>query len=543
MHTGIPRPLNPLIYVSYAWGDDSPGGMEREQIVDELCNTLKNHDDIHVCRDKQTQRIGDSIEQFAANLSRADLLLAVVSKKYLRSYHCMVEELYQMYCRTFRWRDEFKTKVCLLLLDDGKADICISDELIQYWEIYIDKENARLNKLDPFKIYSPYSWQNLQNTKEMLSGISDMLSALKDCIMPRGYNEIRRCDFDEIRGLIRKRIQAWYQWRCETGGLATEIKNTTLLEPNPVLNEDSCRFLAIVLQRGEELVEDDEWFKRDRPWEVRSYSWEALVYDPTTSSYRNQHFTADVGGYLVASTHLTSNAAGAITRSSFADVLQAAVQWLDEQPNYTSTTLELFVPTELLGFDWAGVKLKGKNDYDEEEDLFKRYAFTLRSVDRFCDPKLTAQRSCLPLKYEHLLSGKGCWITGPNSCQPDSLREVEQQHHLVALKHLLPLDPTPLGRLRWHRRVVEAMLPLAIWWRTPVPASDEECQAHLDNVYNGLLSGKEDGDPIPLNRCDLDSLPRLRRIRITDPLTRDLVLLIDHPDRHPWHDSTPTRAL
>jgi hypothetical protein len=89
----------PLVYVSYAWGDDTDPGKEREQIVDELCEALEKYDGIKVGRDKSRQRFGDSIEGFAAEIATADIIFAVVSKKYLRSYHCMVEELHQAFRR------------------------------------------------------------------------------------------------------------------------------------------------------------------------------------------------------------------------------------------------------------------------------------------------------------------------------------------------------------------------------------------------------------------------------------------------------------
>ena len=40
----------PLVYVSYAWGDETDAGMEREQIVDKLCEALEKYDGIIVGR-------------------------------------------------------------------------------------------------------------------------------------------------------------------------------------------------------------------------------------------------------------------------------------------------------------------------------------------------------------------------------------------------------------------------------------------------------------------------------------------------------------
>jgi hypothetical protein len=103
----MPAANQPLVYVSYAWGDDTAAGLEREEIVDSLCGAFRQ-DGLEVGRDKRRQKFGDSIERFAADIARADLVLLVVSKKYLRSYHCMVEELLQIYGRCYRSREEFQ---------------------------------------------------------------------------------------------------------------------------------------------------------------------------------------------------------------------------------------------------------------------------------------------------------------------------------------------------------------------------------------------------------------------------------------------------
>ncbi|MFZ0407625.1 MAG: hypothetical protein WAM11_05890, partial [Cyanobium sp.] len=72
-----------MVYVSYAWGDDTDAGKERELIVDELCEALEKYDGIKVGRDKRRQEIGDSIEGFAADIAKAEIVIAVISKKYL----------------------------------------------------------------------------------------------------------------------------------------------------------------------------------------------------------------------------------------------------------------------------------------------------------------------------------------------------------------------------------------------------------------------------------------------------------------------------
>lgn len=532
-----------LIYVSYAWGDGTPAGIEREKIVDDLCEALETHDRIVVGRDKRRQKIGDSIEAFAAEIAKADLVLAVVSFNYLKSYHCMVEELYKAYRRSDYSREEFQKKTCLLLLDDAQTHISPSQELIDHWSELVESFKAKLEELDPDKKGSPHGWSSLANIQSMQERMIDMLSALKDPIMPRGYVEIRRDDFVELRGLIQQRLEEWRQWRQNCRGIAADIRSTPLEMPTPDHQEPTDCRLALILQHGVVLDEDPQWAHRECPWEVRSYTWESRLYHSAAGCYQNQSISANLGTYLVASTAVALPAAEVPVCSTFGDLLQAAVNWMDCQPVATTITLELFVPTELLSFDWAGIQLLGRTVYDEDEEFFKRQPFVLRSADRFHAPELSARRSHFPKKFNQLLAGKGRWITGPSAAQLDKLRESEEQDDLVALKRLDPLDANPRAKLVWQRRVVEAMVPLAIWWSSPEPNLEQARQLHLDEAYKGLLSGHNDGDPVPWAECHLEELPRLRRARISDPLTRGLVLLLDRPDRHPWPESTTSRSI
>ena len=214
-----PHPSHhPLLYVSYAWGHDSDAGRNREAIVDDLCSALLQ-DGLEVGRDKRRQRFGDSIEKFAADIARADLVLLVVSQKYLRSYHCMVEELYQIYQRCYRDRVEFQQRTCLLLFDDADADIGVTDELIKHWKNFEQHEEQQLQRLDPRRTSSPHAWQALDRTSEMISCLKDILSALRDPVMPRGTFEISEDDFAAIRQLVRQRLDSCAQWRRQRSSL------------------------------------------------------------------------------------------------------------------------------------------------------------------------------------------------------------------------------------------------------------------------------------------------------------------------------------
>lgn len=331
------------------------------------------------------------------------------------------------------------------------------------------------------------------------------------------------------------------------GGLANQIMSAPLGCQDPVsrkvdqqLHSTEQRYLSLIFKEGEELEDDPNWGNRDSPWDVRSYTFESWIYYPSCGHYQQLSFEADLGNFLLASTEVSPPGLVARNRSTFGDLIQAAFEWISKQPDKIEyTTLELFVPIELLSFDWGGIKLRLKIGCEE---LYKRIPFVLRSADRFCEETLRAKRPYLPEKYEQLRSGKGRWIAGSSAQELEELGASGRKSDLVALKRLQPLDATPQHRLVWQWRVVEAMLPLAIWWRSNEQDPEGARQKHLDEFYEGLLSTSNDGDPLQWSSCQLDKLPGLR-FDSTDPIARNLVLLLDCPDRHPWIKPTPLRSV
>src|SRR6185369_15233463 len=78
------------VFISYAWGDDSPEGQIRAKVVDGLYESLQK-DGFEPVRDRNAMKSGDLISAFLRRLTRADLVVAVISDKYLRSPYCMFE--------------------------------------------------------------------------------------------------------------------------------------------------------------------------------------------------------------------------------------------------------------------------------------------------------------------------------------------------------------------------------------------------------------------------------------------------------------------
>ena len=80
-------------YVSYAWGDDTTEGKEREAVVDRLCSEAEARGK-RIIRDKTAMKIGDRISTFMDRIGKGVVngrVCIVLSDKYLKSPYCMHE--------------------------------------------------------------------------------------------------------------------------------------------------------------------------------------------------------------------------------------------------------------------------------------------------------------------------------------------------------------------------------------------------------------------------------------------------------------------
>ena len=194
------KAADPEIYVSYAWGEDSSvTGRQREEIVDRLCDTVKRSGRV-IGRDKDRMRGGDSIERFAHEISKAKLIVAVISEKSLNSEFCMAHELFRAFRRCDYQRAEFQEKVIAVVMDDAKPllkDNLALVALAKAWQERMEKLRAELQSVDSTR-KSPALWLFVDMMEDMCPRLPDMLGALKDIVMKRGFEEITKDGFQEI---------------------------------------------------------------------------------------------------------------------------------------------------------------------------------------------------------------------------------------------------------------------------------------------------------------------------------------------------------
>jgi hypothetical protein len=187
------------LYVSYAWGDISPSAStedrQRQELVERMCQFLQN-DHWLVIRDKTALRYGDNISTFLSSVGQADLIVVVLSSKYLHSPYCMTE-LYDIYRRSLAEKDRFLQRILPLVLSDARIGTWRDRvSYAKHWEQEfqeMEKWVSQLGEAD-LKLYKAMRrWQN---------EVSDMLAYIADKLSPHGFEEIVEDDFKGLRKML-----------------------------------------------------------------------------------------------------------------------------------------------------------------------------------------------------------------------------------------------------------------------------------------------------------------------------------------------------
>jgi hypothetical protein len=530
----------PLVYVSYAWrsrasadqADEQTANLvDRELIVDELCKVLAEEDQISVGRDKQLVKSGDSIEDFAADIASSGLIVAVISKKSLRSDWCMKDELLQAFRRRNFDPDEFGTDVLALVLDDAQPDLEDEESLVDHWLERIENKRKMLERTDPDRKLSRKSWQDVDEFEELFGRLLDLLRVLRIHAMPRGAAAIKEHRYQDIRQLVIKRLE-------ERGGLAAAI-SPSLLPPgnhrqaqklaNP---EERIHFLALALE-----------IAHASSGEIAAplYSWQAYVKDPAhlhyeTCSLQTRQNPEPLGDTVMALSQASdpSSSAKGLGASTLVDLIQASVDWVQEQSFGATCVLELFLPLELLDFAWSALPVKDRRSRSGlTRDMRVMIPFVLRSHKRFADPQFNSSLSTLKEKYAQLAGGDGEWVAGKAACSLKDILKAERNAKQVAIKRLDPLDEDPQIRLDWLDAIQMSMAPVAVWHPHGRPSrTEQELHDHLA-LYGASLDGHQHGDAVSPYCAHFAQLAIQRKAIQDDALVHDMVFLLDHPGRAP----------
>jgi internalin A len=202
-----PRPDEklPAVFISYAWGDDSPEGKVRTQVVDGLYTALEE-DGFVPMRDRDQLRSGELISAFIRQLTRADLVVTVISDKYLRSPYCM-QEIYRLWQRCQEDPAELAKCVVPIVLPDAKiGHLRDRAAYLRHWRDEA-REHDRLyeelrDQLDPETV------KEIRLVREFSQHVDGILKFLQDVLMPRQLEARLDQGFPAVLSALRRRIQS-----------------------------------------------------------------------------------------------------------------------------------------------------------------------------------------------------------------------------------------------------------------------------------------------------------------------------------------------
>ena len=176
------------VFISYAWGDDSPEGKERQRVVDRLVDALGKHPEpITVRIDRDEMRPGDLISAFMERLAAAERVIVVISAKYLRSEYCMYE-LFKIYQNCRKKAGDFQRLIIPVILPDAGLSGRTALRLIP--AIYWKKEEEELEAMIAanLKAVGTSIHMKFRLIGEFARNTSDMIEYLYDQLQPRDYD-------------------------------------------------------------------------------------------------------------------------------------------------------------------------------------------------------------------------------------------------------------------------------------------------------------------------------------------------------------------
>jgi internalin A len=184
-------------YVSYAWGDDTVEGKEREANVDLLCSEAEARGK-RIIRDKTAMKIGDRISTFMDRIGKGVVngrVCIVLSDKYLKSSYCM-HELFDVWrnCREDGGTFIDRTRVSV----SPSAKIATPVERAQYviyWQSKF-KEMDDLVREHGQLVLSDKDNAEFRLMSRFVSETANVLQLVQDTLRPRSFDDYVHHVFD-----------------------------------------------------------------------------------------------------------------------------------------------------------------------------------------------------------------------------------------------------------------------------------------------------------------------------------------------------------
>lgn len=155
------------VFISHAWGGQS------DDVVAAITDRFKQKN-IPFVLDKNHLGYRGSIQEFMIQLGKADMVIIVLSNKYLRSEFCMFE-LIQIYKH-----DRLRDRIYPIVLDEVNISRSTDRiELVKYWEDQITQLQSKLKELNSLSHIEGIT-DDLNLYTEIRNNIAKLTSILRD---------------------------------------------------------------------------------------------------------------------------------------------------------------------------------------------------------------------------------------------------------------------------------------------------------------------------------------------------------------------------
>jgi internalin A len=177
-------------YVSYAWGDDTTEGMEREAIVDRLCSQAEARGK-RIIRDKTEMKIGDRISIFMDRIGKGAVngrVCIVLSDKYLKSAYCM-HELFDVWRNCREDGGTFIDKTRVYALSSAKISTAVQRaQYVIHWQDRFREIDDLVKSRGQF-VLSDKDNAEFRLMTRFVSETANVLQLVQDTLRPRSFDD------------------------------------------------------------------------------------------------------------------------------------------------------------------------------------------------------------------------------------------------------------------------------------------------------------------------------------------------------------------
>jgi internalin A len=183
-------------FVSYAWGDESPEGQNREAIVNRLCEAAEQRG-LVILRDKRVLHLGDSISKFMQRLAGGGRVFVILSDKYLHSPYCMYE-IMEIWRKCSAEEEKFLTRVRVYVIPGTKIfSLLDRAPYAVHWQQEYEKVHQLIHDHGP-DVVGPRGFREYKLMGDFRRSVAEILETVADRLQPRDFEDLARYGLDDL---------------------------------------------------------------------------------------------------------------------------------------------------------------------------------------------------------------------------------------------------------------------------------------------------------------------------------------------------------